>query len=194
MLFLCLTSTNEYGPVKDNDLLDELIIGVANNDKEAFNLLYEKTSVSVYSFALSILKNLHDAEDVLQDCFISIYDSAAEYRSYGKPMAWIITIVKNLCLKKLRDRKKEPEPLSDNTDISFSDNGSVTAEDKILLTMCMNVLSDEERQIVVLHAVSGFRHKEIAQILSMQLSTVLSKYNRALKKLRKNMTKGEQDV
>ena len=187
MLFLCLTSTNEYGPVKDNDLLDELIIGVANNDKEAFNLLYEKTSVSVYSFALSILKNLHDAEDVLQDCFISIYDSAAEYRSYGKPMAWIITIAKNLCLKKLRDRKKEPEPLPDNTDISFSDNGSVTAEDKILLTMCMNVLSDEERQIVVLHAVSGFRHKEIAQILSMQLSTVLSKYHRALKKLRKNM-------
>lgn len=194
MLFLYLTSTNEYGPVKDNDLLDELIIGVANNDKEAFNLLYEKTSVSVYSFALSILKNAHDAEDVLQDCFISIYDSAAEYRSYGKPMAWIITIAKNLCLKKLRDRKKEPEPLPDNTDISFSDNGSVTAEDKILLTMCMNVLSDEERQIVVLHAVSGFRHKEIAQILSMQLSTVLSKYHRALKKLRKNMMKGEEDV
>lgn len=54
-----------------------------------------------------------------------------------------------------------------------------------MLTECMNRLSDEERQIVMLHAVSGFKHREIAAILELSLPAVLSKYNRALKKLRK---------
>ena len=54
-----------------------------------------------------------------------------------------------------------------------------------LLTECLKNLSDEERQIVMLHAVSGFKHREIARLLEMPLSTVLSKYNRAMKKLRK---------
>ena len=48
----------------------------------------------------------------------------------------------------------------------------------------MRVLGDEERQVVMLHAVAGFKHREIAQMLDMALPTVLSKYNRALKKLR----------
>ena len=46
-------------------------------------------------------------------------------------------------------------------------------------------LNQQERQIVVLHAVSGFRHREIAQLLQLPLPTVLSKYHRALKKLKK---------
>ena len=57
----------------------------------------------------------------------------------------------------------------------------------------MNELSDEERQIVVLHVVSGFRHREIAAFLDMALPTVLSKYSRALKKLKKSLSKGERE-
>jgi RNA polymerase sigma-70 factor (ECF subfamily) len=55
----------------------------------------------------------------------------------------------------------------------------------------MRVLSDEERQIVILHAVSGVKHREIAKIMEMPLPTVLSKYNRAMKKLKKKM-QGEE--
>ena len=51
----------------------------------------------------------------------------------------------------------------------------------------MNVLDAEERQIVVLHAMTGFRHREIAEVLDLPTGTVLSKYNRALKKMRKEM-------
>ena len=55
----------------------------------------------------------------------------------------------------------------------------------------MEALSDEERQIVALHALSGFRHREIAEVLELPLATVLSKYHRALKKLRSRLAPSE---
>ena len=61
----------------------------------------------------------------------------------------------------------------------------MSAEDKMILAECLRNLSDEERRIVLLHTVSGFKHREIAKFLELPLSTVLSKHNRALKKLRK---------
>jgi RNA polymerase sigma-70 factor (ECF subfamily) len=61
-------------------------------------------------------------------------------------------------------------------------------EDRIVLEGAFQVLNDEERSIVLLHAVSGMKHKEIASILNKPLSTVLSKYNRAIKKLNQELS------
>ena len=55
----------------------------------------------------------------------------------------------------------------------------------LLLKECMTSLSEEERQIFVLHALSGLKHREIGKLLDLPLSTVLSKYNRAIKKIQK---------
>ena len=66
-------------------------------------------------------------------------------------------------------------------------NDSDAVLDRMVLETAMNVLDAEERQIVVLHAMTGFRHREIAEILDLPTGTVLSKYNRALKKMRKEM-------
>lgn len=66
---------------------------------------------------------------------------------------------------------------------------AMTPEDKLVLRACMQQLEDDERQIVVLHAVSGFLHREIAHLMGMPLSTVASKYNRSLKKLKKYLGK-----
>ena len=60
----------------------------------------------------------------------------------------------------------------------------LTMEDRSILVTCMEQLSDEERQIVMLHAAVGFKHREIARIMELPLSTVLSKYARALKRLK----------
>lgn len=164
--------------------LDSYIALIAEGDQQALAALYECTKTSVYAFALSMLKNSHDAEDVLHDCFVSIWSSAGSYRSQKKPMAWILTITRNLCLKVLRDRAKltqlETEDWRDHTELCTE----LTADDKVVLEQCMSRLSDDERQIVVLHAVAGFKHREIAQLLDLALSTVLSKYHRAIKKLR----------
>ena len=57
-------------------------------------------------------------------------------------------------------------------------------EDRLVLSKMLELLSEEDRQIVVLHAVSGMKHREIAQIMHLPVSTVLSKYRRSLQKLR----------
>ncbi len=164
--------------------IDECISKIASGDKDAFRGLYENIRVPVYSFALSILKNSDDAEDALEDCLVKIWNSAPSYRSMGKPMAWIITIAKNICLLKIRDRSKIEGKDPVDTPYLTSPGADVTAESKLILKECMDSLSDDERQTVVLHAVSGLKHKEIAEIMDKPLSTVLSIYNRAIKKLR----------
>ena len=60
-----------------------------------------------------------------------------------------------------------------------------------MLNMAMNELADQERQIVILHAVTGFKHREIAAVLELPLATVLSKYRRALQKLKTKLEGGE---
>ena len=167
--------------------LDEnLIIRMASNDGAAFRELYQQTSGVVYGFAMSILRNKHDAEDVMHDAFIKIYSGAVTYRPSGNPMAWILTIVRNLCLNRIR-AGKVCEDLSEYDDLAGSSNDSEDMLDRMVLETAMSVLDAEERQIVVLHAMTGFKHREIAEILDLPTGTVLSKYNRALKKMRKKM-------
>ncbi len=176
----------------DAATLDIYLRRVADGDSHALEDIYRETHTSVYAYALSVLKNVHDAEDVLHDTYIALYQAAGNYTSSGKPMAWIVTIAKNLCLMKLRERKKNADIEEDEffVDAHYNET-AMSPEDRFILNECMNELSDEERQIVVLHAVSGFKHREIAVFLNMALPTVLSKYNRALKKLKTALTKGD---
>lgn len=166
---------------------DTVIQEIAKGNMTAFHRLYENISGSVYGFALSITKNTYDAEDVLQDTFLTIHRKAADYQPHGKPMAWIFTIVRNLALMKLRAQKKEigfDEPQVENS-IAFSKIEE--ADSKVTLKAFLNLLNDEERQIVMLHTISGFKNREIAALLGIPLNTVLSKYHRAIKKLKSHM-------
>ena len=75
---------------------DALIERIAKGDMDAFRMLYENVSGSIYGFVLSIVKNAYVAEDVLQDTFLTIHQTAGSYKPMGKPMAWILTIARNL--------------------------------------------------------------------------------------------------
>ena len=97
-------------------------------------------------------------------------------------MAWILTIVRNMCYNRIRDTKQH-EDIADYT-YSISDNGHENDINAIILEEAMNVLNEDERQIVMLHSMAGMKHREIAEIVDMPVSTVLSKYNTSLKKLR----------
>ena len=177
---------------KEHDaFLDRCIEETATGNMEGFKKLYTETKSSVYGFALSILKNPDDAEDVLQDCYVKVHSAAGDYKSQGKPMAWILTITKNLCLQLIRDKKKQADIPEEDWEKYIGENDAVSAEDNIVLTEILQTLSEDERQIVVLHAVSGLKHREIADFMKIPLSTVLSKYNRSLKKLNTKLTKGE---
>lgn len=173
--------------INNEHYLDQLLQGVACGDRDSFEQLYHQTSAAVYAYSLSILKNTHDAEDVLQECFISIHAAAGSYQPNTKPMAWIITIAKNLCLQRLRHQKRCAEvPLDDWKDY-LEHNEEMTTIDRVLVSECIGRLPEHDRQIVVLHAVAGLKHREIAQLLDMPLPTVLSKYHRAIHKMRKHL-------
>ena len=187
MFTIYLTSVNELKPDTRADVLDSYLLRIATQDSDALASLYHETSASVYGFALSILKNTHDAEDVLHDSFVNIYSAAGSYRSTGKPMAWILAITRNLCLMKLREYKKQADIPQEDWEPYLEANPGISPEDKLVLSQCMSLLSDEERQIILLHAVAGFKHREIASLTELPLPTVLSKYNRAIKKLRKHL-------
>lgn len=176
-----------------NSIDEGLILNMAQGDTDALALFYAKTKTSVYAFALSLLRNAQDAEDVMQDVYVKIFAASATYQAQGKPMAWTLTIVRRFALMKMRERKKA-EPLSDEA-WALPGEGDFTEAsiDQMVLHKAMTILSDEERQIVILHSVSGLKHREIAGILDLPLSTVLSKYHRALSKLKKRMKEGQNE-
>lgn len=165
----------------DKAALDNCIARIADGDKEALAALYGQTRAAVYGFALSILKNAHDAEDVLQDAYLQAWQAAGGYRGQGKAMAWLLVITRNLAMDRLRLQSRS-QPLEDWQD-RLAELPAVTAEDRMTLAALLEQLGDQERQIVTLHALTGLKHREVAGLLGLPLPTVLSKYNRALKKL-----------
>lgn len=186
-----MRQTGESHSFASDAVLEELLRDIAQKrDMEALSKLYMLTKDGVFGFAFSILKNVYDAEDVLQDCYVNIFNSAKDYRFSGKPRAWILTITRNLCYLKFRDMKKRNEVWEEDWEKYLDERESITSEDKMVLETCMKCLNEEEQQIVVLHIVLGLKHREIASVQSMNLSTVLSKYNRALKKMKKFLEKG----
>lgn len=173
--------------------IDAMLREIADHrSKDALAQLYRATASSVYAYALSILRSPQDAEDALHDCFVRIFDCAPGYVSQGKPMAWIMTIARNLSFQRLRKRKMEADIAQENWEKRSWDEQNLPTEDRLVVWAYMSALSKEEQQIVVLHAVAGLRHREIAKLTEMPLSTVLSKYARAMHKLRKQIESEEE--
>lgn len=174
-------------------IIDEAIfIRIAENDMAAFEDFYRQTERILYAFVLSTLKNHDDALDVVQDTYLKIRASAHLYKPMGKPMAWVFTIARNLAISKLRFKQKNDsiEITDMENDLNFSYVSD--KEDRLVLQTALKILSTEETEIILLHAISGFTHREIAKNLDLNVSTVLSKYHRGLKKLKKYLT--EQEV
>lgn len=188
---MSLASDDQSLAVPDAEILDACLAALAAGESAALETLYKHTSAPIYGFALSILKNAPDAEDVLHDCYVNVYAAAPRYTSGGKPMAWMLTIARNLCLQKLREGRKTADLPQEDWEKYLEAREGMTAEERLLVAECLTKLTDEERQIVVLHAVAGFKHRETAELLGLPLPTVLSKYNRALKKLKALLWKGE---
>ena len=161
---------------------------IADDNMASLRLLYEETSAGVYSFTLSMLKNREDAEDAVQDVYLSIHRSAHLYTPMGRPMEWIMTVTKNICISKLRDRNKLKSLSDEDKPIAFPDISQ--SEDRMLLNEALKILTDEERKVIILKTVAQLKHREIATVLGIPQATVRSKYRRALKKLKQYLTKG----
>ena len=159
--------------------------------RNKFALLYWEYRDLMFYLALRILGSQQDAEDAVQETFVKAFQSASQYRSQGKPMAWLMTIARNEALQLLRERRRTVAMTPEDWQEQFSDRPDFSQEDLLTLRALLETLSDEERQIVSLHALGGLKHREIAAMLDLALPTVLSKYHRAMKKLGKAAEEAE---
>ena len=190
MLTLLGAQTTEDETARRDRELEQLLLQVGRGDREAFAQLYGLTRGAVYALALSLLRDAHEAQDVAQDAFVKVWESAPGYRPQGSPMAWLLTIARNLARSRLRQSGRLVGLDEEDWNAIPAADPDVTPEDRQVLQEALARLGEEERQIILLHAVSGLKHREIADLLELPVSTVLSKYHRGLKKL-KSLMKGE---
>lgn len=193
MSFTYYFTTNESTGIRMTDkdkkekagIYDELIIRIANGEEEAFTELYYETYKQLYAFVLSMTANVHDADDIVQETYIKVKSAAHLYKSQGKALSWMFKIAQNQTRMMWRKTKDITfaELDSINEKITLGEIGKV--EDREMLQNAFQILSEQEIKIVTLHLVSGFKHREISDLLELPLATVLSKYRRGLKKMKK---------
>jgi len=180
---------------KELKISDKLMKKIANFDPIAFEELYNKASGAVFGLAMSLVANQTDAEDIVQETFLTIYKKAKDYNAQGKAMAWIFTITRNHSLMKLRERSKNAHTnLDDIYDIGSDEDIINETYTENLVNLLLKTLKADERQIVVMHSMSNMKHKDIADVLDIPISTVISKYNRSLKKLKAEMEVNEYEI
>ena len=157
--------------------IDSLLRKIANGDNSAFETLYIRTSRGVYAFLYGYFHSHADTEDAMQTVYLKVKMGIGSYRAGTNGRAWLLQIAKNHALNELAKRKNTVSiddfdiPVRENFDEGF------TAELKKILT-------EEEYQIVTLHVLWKYKHREIAQMLACPTGTVTSKYKRAIAKLK----------
>ena len=142
-----------------------------------FDNIYEEYFDRVYYKVLSVVKNNDDAEGICQETFISVYKNLSKFREESNIYTWIYRIAINKTYDFFKKRKLEfeinDEVLSLPEDINF--------DTKVILEEKLKLISEKEREIVILKDIYGYKLKEIAEIKNMNLSTVKSVYYKALK-------------
>ncbi len=167
-----------------NKQLDKAVKAFMKGDEAAFDYIYEHTRVPVYYTILSILKDESLAEDVMQDTYIKMIEQLPKYKPQSQFTAWIKTIARNLALNVYHKRAKEMSVDAHDSEYLF-DQVFSRSEDQYFLKELLDTLAQDEKEIVFRHVVMEEKHKDIAKRLDMPLGTVLWKYRKALKYLKK---------
>lgn len=175
----------------DNKTADRLICAVAQGDMSALEQLYSELAPGVFAFARSIVKDEAAAQDIMQDTFVRVYNSAGSFSPRGLGRAWIMQIARNLSLNAISrfDRSVPEEAAAEQ---AASDSTEDSAEARVMVMNALDMLSDAEREVVTLHAVSGLKLEIIARIMDEPLGTIKWRHSQAMKKFRAAMTAGEE--
>jgi len=167
-----------------NVQLEESLQLLQSGNEDAISAIYAEMNRPVFAVAFAILKDEGLAQDVVQDTFIKVRSSIDSYTPDTNPSAWIITIARNFALMEYRKRRREVSFDPSNSDYAFGSYSITFHESNPVLDAAMNALDQEEREIVLLHVISDYKHREIADSLNKPLGTVLWIYNKAIKKLK----------
>jgi RNA polymerase sigma-70 factor (ECF subfamily) len=171
---------------------DETLVSEALEGSQlAFEQLVKQYQYHVLRTALSILNDEQAAQDVVQETFLSAYINLMKLRDKRKFGGWLTRITINLSKRWLRDQRKYRE---NTTSLEETESAVVTrvslqkSEGEKLrqeVWDAIDELSEAQREVVILHYISGYSYKEIAETLSVSPSTVLGRLQKARNQLRK---------
>lgn len=163
----------------------ELISRVAAGDEAAFRQLYERYGDRVFRYALTLLRNLHLAEEVVQETMVAIWRGAGSFKGGSRVSTWIFGIARNqahaLLRREVRGERVPEEPLT------LPDPAeAVEREGRVLSALAE--LPPDQREVVVLAFYEGLSYREIASLLGVPEGTVKSRMHFAKRKLREALT------
>jgi len=163
----------------------ELLVRVAERDREAFELLYHRYVRSVMGLALRRLRDRGRAEDAVQETFASVWRSAASYRPERGPAApWLYAVARNAIVDRLRARTEQP---TEAPDTASPDAGPLERAESSYVSWrvhrALEELPEKEREVLELAYWSGLSQSEVADYLHIPLGTVKTRTRSALSRL-----------
>ena len=181
---------------------EQLIQAIQTGDERAFKQLVEKYQLLVVNTCKSFVHNMHDAEDISQDVFIEVFNSAHKFRGESKLSTWIYRITVNKSLNFIRDHKKQSLfqsigntlfGTSQSLDVrsnSYADRPDFQAENnerKANLYQAIDSLPERQRIAFNLSKFEDLSYREIAEVMQLSVSSVESLMHRAKLNLQKSL-------
>ncbi len=178
----------------DKQHIDQVLAG--NTDVFAEIVNAYKNQVAGVCF--NMLKDAHLAEEVGQETFIRLFKSLAQYNYKSTLGTYITRIAINLSLNKLDSIKRRQNRFQEQTKTHHSfvaneDRADVKMENAELVQLALNSLKPEARSVVVLRMIEGYSVTETSEILGIAEGTVMSKLNRAMKKMKETLNRNEKN-
>ncbi|MGS0674914.1 RNA polymerase sigma factor [Shewanella sp. 0m-4] len=157
-------------PLLESELIDKAKLG----DKSAFKQLYQLHHQRVYALCLRITGQVSLAEEATQDCFVKLWQKLPQFRGESQFTTWLHTLSVNQALSSLKKHRSFwSRFVSSDTDVqSISDEYEDL--DKLLLK-----LPERARIVFVLHALEGYKHEEVGQLMGIAAGTSKAQYHRA---------------
>ncbi len=186
----------------DNVLRDQtdalLLQAVASGDREAFGNLYDRFSGPLYGAALHIVRDPAEAQDVVHDAFVTLWDKASTFATNrGSAFSWAVTLVRNRAIDRVRMRRRRAELLADSApeDLGYPGEASGAptsdpaelSDNARLVRAAVAALPVEQQRALELAFFSGLTQEEIARKLREPLGTVKARIRRGLLKLRDSL-------
>jgi RNA polymerase sigma-70 factor (ECF subfamily) len=175
--------------VADRGELDSLLRDVAAGEPGALAALYARTSAKLYGICLRLLGNESEAEDVLQETFLTVWRKASAFDpSRASPITWLAVLARNKALDRLRQRRAGGEPIEAAAGIAddspTADTLVEAAQDRERLAGCLGELEAHHGVLIRAAFLDGASYPELAERESVPLGTMKSWIRRSLMRLR----------
>ena len=180
---------NEESAKIDTELLGQ----IAQGDRAAFSRCYDRYSGILFSIVVKVLNDPKEAEDVLQEVFLQIWDKAEVYkRELGAPFSWFVTMTRHKAIDRLRsaqcryrllDEVKEETAILIKAAASFKSDAE-SRETSALVRSAVKTLPHDQRQAIELAFFGGMTQNEISESLGQPIGTIKARIRRGMLKLR----------